>query len=111
MDVTITARHCEIPGNVRERAETRLQTLERLESRATAADVIFDLDHGVSRAEVKLVMKGLTSVAHGSGSSFREALDAAVDRLTRQLKRRHDQRIGRRKETVTVAAPEVDPQP
>jgi ribosomal subunit interface protein len=96
MNVGITARHCEITDTVRERAEKRLQTLATFAPKATAADVIFDLDHGVSRVEVKL-LGGHTTVAHGSGDNHKAALDAALDRLTTQLKRRHEQRITRRK--------------
>ena len=95
MDVGITARHSEIPSSVADRARERVGALERFEPQATAADIIFDLDHGVSRAEIKLVTAGRTSVAHGSGNTFRAALDEAVERLTRQLRRRHDQRARR----------------
>ena len=111
MDVTITARHCEIPGSLRQRAEQRIASLGRLESRATAATVIFDLDHGVSRAELKLFTRGVTSVAHGSGASFREAFDEAFERLERQLGRRHDQRIARRRAGAQAPIAEAEPLP
>lgn len=110
MEVTITARHCEIPASLRERAEARVRALARYEPRATVGDVIFDLDHGVSRAEVKLLIPGTATVAHGSGGSFREALDAAVDRLSRQLKRRNEQRIDRRRAGMVVRELETESQ-
>ena len=104
MDVGITARHSEIPASIADRARERVSALERFEPQATAADVIFDLDHGVSRAEIKLLSAGRTSVAHGSGATFRTALDEAVERLSRQLRKRHDQRARRKRTAANVKA-------
>lgn len=105
MDVTFTARHTEAPMRIRDRAEARLQRLARLEPRATAADVIFQEDHGDCRVEVRLRGPGHTIVAHGSAASFRTSLDQAVDRLSRQLRRRLEQQRPRRGERFVESAP------
>ena len=96
MQVTLSARHAVVPESVRRRAETRLERLERFEPRATAADVLFTVDHGVHRVEIRLAGAGHVSVAHGAASGFQPALDQALDRLARQLRRRVEMRHDRK---------------
>ena len=91
MDVTLHTRHCNVPGRVRAEAEERVQKLERLEPRVENAIIEFDNDHGDKQVETRVFVAGSHSiVAHGSGESFRTALDRSLDRLTRQLKRRRE---------------------
>lgn len=91
MQVNITARHCNVPGRVRAAATERLQRLERYEPRVQQAVVEFDLDHGDKLVETRIFVAGSHSiVAHGSGDTFRSALDKSIHRLTSQLKRRRD---------------------
>jgi ribosomal subunit interface protein len=91
MQVNITARHCNVPQGVRVVAEQRLQRLQRYEPRVDNAIVEFDADHGNKQVETRVFVKGSHSIiAHGSGETFRRALDQSLDRLTRQLKRRRE---------------------
>ena len=72
-------------------AEQRLKRLERYEPRVDNAIVEFDADHGNKQVETRVFVKGSHSIiAHGSGETFRTALDKSLDRLTRQLKRRRE---------------------
>jgi ribosome-associated translation inhibitor RaiA len=55
------------------------------------AEVEFDDDHGMKQVETRIFVAGSHSiVAHGTGDTFRTALDRSIDRLTRQLKRRRE---------------------
>jgi ribosomal subunit interface protein len=91
MQVNITARHCNVPQGVRVAAEQRLQRLERYEPRVDNAIVEFDSDAGNKQVETRVFVKGSHSIiAHGTGDTFRTALDKALDRLTRQLRRRRE---------------------
>jgi ribosomal subunit interface protein len=91
MQVNITARHCRVPDRVRSEAEERVQRLQRYEPRVNDAVVAFDTDHGDKKVETRVYVAGTHSiVAHGSGESFKTALDRSIDRLTRQLKRRRE---------------------
>jgi len=93
MVVNITARHWTIPEALRRRTEERMNRLLRFDERLVSVDVSFEADHGVHRAEARLVLpRGGVMVAHGSGASYRAALDRAADRLTRQLKRRNERK-------------------
>lgn len=91
MQVNITARHCRVPERVRTEAEERVQRLTKYEPHVKDAVVEFDTDHGEKKVETRIYVKGTHSiVAHGMGESFRTALDQAIGRLTRQLKRRRE---------------------
>ena len=91
MQVSITTRHCNVPERTRLEAEERINRLQRFEPRLEDAIVEFDDDHGTKQVETRIFLAGSHSiVAHGSGETFRTALDRSIDRLTRQLKRRRD---------------------
>lgn len=94
MEVTITARHCTISDSLRARAETRLESLSRYEPRLLSALVSFENDHGAHRVEVRAHAGSGPSIlaTGGSEDGFQAALDGAIDRLTRQLKRRRARR-------------------
>ena len=91
MNVSITTRHCSVSERTRNEATERLQRLQRYEPRLANAEVQFDDDHGTKQVETRIFVAGSHSiVAHGSGDTFRSALDRSIDRLTRQLKRRRE---------------------
>ena len=92
MRIQITARHCEIPEDLRRRTDARLRKLTRYDPRLSAASVRFELEKHVRRAEAILsVDREGPVVAHGEGQDFREAADQLLDRLARILRRRRSQ--------------------
>lgn len=109
MQISISARGIELPESVRERAESRISRLTRYDDRLTKAEVVFSSDHGVSRAEIRMTGPHAI-VAHGAGGTHRSALDQAVDRLSRQLRRRIERSRNPVRETLraTVTNPESD---
>lgn len=91
MQVNVTTRHCTVSERTRTEAQERIHRLQRFEPRLENAVVEFDEDHGTKQVETRIFVAGSHSiVAHGSGDTFRTALDRSIDRLTRQLKRRRD---------------------
>jgi ribosomal subunit interface protein len=88
MQTTITARHCEVPEPLRERALTVVERLGNLASRPMEMTVVFDADGARQTAELRLhVARGEVLVAKGEGSDHRSALDRAEDKLRRQVQR------------------------
>lgn len=87
---TITARHCEIPAELRARADEVCRRLGAQTRRPLEASVIFDVE-GLDRvAEIKLHNAGGdVFVAKGDGKDHRSALDRAEEKLRRQLEKRH----------------------
>ncbi len=90
MDVRLTARHCSISDSLRRRANERLSALGRYEPTLSAADVRLASDHGSPVAEVRLHCRGTALQASAGGDTLQLALDAAVERAERQLRRRRD---------------------
>lgn len=89
MDVTITARHCTLPESLKAQTEERLNRLVRFEPSAQTSQVYFHEDAGAKHAEIRLSVGGRPQMqAHGTGDTFRGALDQAVARAESQLRRR-----------------------
>jgi ribosomal subunit interface protein len=88
MDVTISARHGTVSAGIRRHAVDRLRRLERFERRPARAQVFFDAQRGAKKVEAHLtVMGGGLFIAHAAAPSYRNALDRALERLTRQIQR------------------------
>ena len=85
MQVTITARHCDVPETLRERARTQLARLARLAPRPHHGKVLFIADHGPT-VEIQLhVPHGEIHVGRAQGADHASALDLAVAKVRRQL--------------------------
>ena len=86
MRITITARHCDVPDDLRARARARLERLGRLAPRSHHLQLIFGADPGRSTAELRLhTSRGQVHVAAADGADHRSALDRAVAKVRRQL--------------------------
>jgi ribosomal subunit interface protein len=103
MDVKINARNLRVPDSLRAQVQFRLDRMQRLENRITAATITFEAENLTRSAEARLaVAGGPPIIGHGEGATLRNALDAAMDRIERQLKRRRQRsrdsrtRTGRR---------------
>ena len=96
MNVTISARHCEIPSSVRDRTVRRIARLGRYNPRLADAEVTYELERVSHEVEIRLTVQGDTPVVvHGSGDNFREAFERGFDRASRQLRRARERRIER----------------
>lgn len=88
MQTTITARHCEIPDALRERALTVIERLGNIARRPMEATVVFDADGLDRTAELRLhVARGEVLIAKGEGEDHRTALDRAEEKMRRQLEK------------------------
>ena len=94
MNVTITARHCEIPDSLRDVAERHVQRLGRYNPRLAGADVTFERERVDHAVEIRLAVAGEPAlVAHGAGATFKSALDRGVHRASRQLRRARERTL------------------
>src|SRR2546425_8452355 len=95
MRITITARHCEIPDELRARARERLERLARIAPRPHDGRVVFVADHGRPTVEVRLhTARGAVHVGTARGADHRTALDLAVAKVRRQLDKASTRRRG-----------------
>ena len=87
---TITARHCEIPAELRSRADEVCRRLGAQADRPQDATVTFDIDGQERTAEIRIhTARGDLFVATGGGKDHRSALDRAEEKLRKQLEKRH----------------------
>jgi len=89
MRITITARHCAIPDELRARARTLVERLAKVAARPHDARVIFADDHGAAAVELRLhTARSKVYVAKAQADDHRSALDRAAQRVRRQLDKR-----------------------
>ncbi len=89
MRITITARHCEIPDELRARARALLERLGKVAARPHDARVIFAADHRAAAVEIRLhTARGKVHVGKALADDHRTALDRAAQRVRRQLDKR-----------------------
>ncbi|MDX1646022.1 MAG: HPF/RaiA family ribosome-associated protein [Longimicrobiales bacterium] len=93
MRISITERRCDLPKRVRDRTESLVAGLSKFEERATSAEVIYADEKHTRKAEIIVHIDGAPNVvARGEGEEFRAALDRAIERARRMLKKQRDQR-------------------
>ena len=88
MDVRMSTRHTAVPPSFPAWAEGRAQRLERYNPRLQTVELLVDSDHGRSVVEVRAQVPGSPiMVGRAEGGSERVALDRALERVGRQLRR------------------------
>jgi ribosomal subunit interface protein len=85
MNTTITARHCEISDELRDRAAAVLSRLGGLLTRPLEVAAIFDMMSTRATAEIRVVGVRERYLATGEDKDHRTALDRAEDKIRRQL--------------------------
>ena len=95
MRITVTARHCDISPDLRDRARDLMERLAKVAARPHDGQVIFEDDHGVATAELRLhTARGVLLVGRAEGDDHRSALDRAAARVRRQLDKSPAKRSG-----------------
>ena len=92
MNITITARHCEIPDELRARASEVAERLAKIAHRPQRMEVIFDIEAQQKLVELRMSLpRGQGLFASAESDDHRTALDRAVEKLRSQL----DKKSGR----------------
>lgn len=93
MDVRITTRHVDLKEGFLSLAEERARKLRKYEPKLIAVDLVFEDDHGFT-AEARADVPGRPSmIAKASAANRRAALDRALNKLGRQLRRERSRRV------------------
>lgn len=110
MRVQITARHCELPDPIRDRARDLAEKLPRFDIRVSGVDLVFEDQRRQRTVEgiVSLDRAG-TIVARGEGSAWPAAVDALFDRLSRQVRKGRAQAVEHQAEP-RLPEPELEPE-
>lgn len=99
MDITVRGRKCEVSDHFAEVVEEKLERFERIDERVDKVAVTVSkavhtrLPEHAERVELTFsTVKGTVLRAEASAVDRFSALDAALDRLSEQLRRVHDRR-------------------
>lgn len=107
MQIVVSTRHGEISDRLRADAEEQFGKLSRYESRISRVEVTLSAEKNRWEVEVLASVDRAEPVhAHGEAGDAKSALDAAADRMVRQLKRlrsRHVDHQGPGKEQAPTA--------
>jgi ribosomal subunit interface protein len=87
MNVAVTARHCEVPEELQQRAREVLARLAALTDRAVDGTVVFDVASGRAVAEIRITAAKGGFIATADAQDHRSALDRAEEKVRRQLDR------------------------
>lgn len=88
MQVIVSARHCEVTDQLREVVETQFRRLSRFEPRVSRVEVTLLEEKNHCEVEATLSVEGADLLyASAHAPDFRTAVDRAVDRLGRQLRK------------------------
>ncbi|MDH3298783.1 MAG: ribosome-associated translation inhibitor RaiA [Gemmatimonadota bacterium] len=103
----ISARHIDLPEDVRDHIESQFQRLTRFEPRVSRSEVTLREEGAACVVEAVLSIDGGAPV-HGAAEAevFRSAIDRLTDKLTKQLKRIRSRRTDHR-----GPIPEIRPMP
>lgn len=94
MDVRITTRRATVTETFARQIEERVRKLDRYEPRLLSVAVIIDEDRGRVSIETRAEVPGAPPmIGRAEAASNRSALDAALQKLGRQLRRRRTKRL------------------
>ncbi len=93
MQISTTARHCELDAEVRTFALQRLAKLERFARDIQEAHLVVTAEKFRHRAEITLRLKHHEMVSREESDTDKAAIDLAAGRLEQQLRRLKEKRI------------------
>ena len=86
MNTIVTARHCEIDTDLRDRAVELMERIAKLAHRPQRGEIIFDVDHHRTIVEFQLYLpRGHVHVSSAEANDFRTALHRVAAKLRNQL--------------------------
>ena len=97
MNITTTARHCELEPEVRQFAQERLSKLSRFARDILEAHVVVTAEKYRHSAEIMLRLKRHEMVSREEANDARAAIDQAADRLEHQMRRLKEKRLERKR--------------
>jgi putative sigma-54 modulation protein len=95
VQISITARQCDISPGVRTFAQQRLEKLHKYASDIHGIHVIVHKERAMHAAEITLRVNGTELVSTQQHAEAGAAIELAADRLEEQLRRLKDRRLDR----------------
>lgn len=107
MDVIISGRHVEVDDSIKAHAEERMLRLSKEYPKLTSARVVIDHERSWQVVEVHVNGKHLTLDAKATTRDVLISIDAAADKLEKQL-RKHLERMQEHRTDKELAAADTE---
>lgn len=92
MEITITGRHLEVSEQLKKRTETKVKKFRKYLSRIQVIDVLLTQEKYRYQVEILVKADHFTAEAQTENDDLQNALDDAVSKIERQL-RRHKEKL------------------
>lgn len=90
MEIQVTRRHVEVSSDLQEHIEEKLTKLHKFYEKITSCHVVLESEHTDKVAEIVASVRGGTLTAKARAEDLRAAVEAAVAKLERQLKKSNE---------------------
>lgn len=97
MQISTTARHCDLDPQTRQHATRRLEKMERFARDIHEAHLVVTAEKFRHVAEITLRLNSHELVSRESSNEALVAIDLAADRLEHQLRRLKEKRVDRKR--------------
>jgi len=103
MQAQVSILHHDYPVRAREQVEQKLQHLVKFYDRIVSMRALLERQHDEHRVEIVAhVARGAVLVVDARGSAFSVALEEAIERMERLLKKQNDKRMHQRRRGRTT---------
>jgi ribosomal subunit interface protein len=106
MEIQITSRHNKASQTLQDTITAELQRMEKFIDNITSCHVILDSEHVDKTVEITMNAAGHQVVANAKADNLGKAIDEALAKTERQLKKLHD-KITSHKASVPEMIPEL----
>ena len=90
MKVSVTSRHLKSTKGLRDYVEEKLLKISKYLSEPVEANVVLTGEKFRQLSEVTITHSGLTTRGEGEATDMRSAIDDAIERIEKQLRRQKD---------------------
>jgi putative sigma-54 modulation protein len=109
MNIQITARHAKASSSLQENITEELQKLEKYSDKITSCHVILDTERDEKTIEIVIALLGQTVKAEAKADNIGKAVDSALQKIERQLKK-FNEKMKSHKATRVVPVPPEEPE-
>lgn len=90
MNISYTARNCEITDEMKEYFEKKMKKVKFYFNHILNVNLILSFERATYKIEVKIPADHSTFFAEASSSSWQEAIDEVSDKIEKEIKKRKD---------------------
>lgn len=87
MQKTITARHFDLTDEMRERAESEMDSLTRYFENIISAELVLDMERHLHKAELRVKVYNHNITGSGETDDMYNSISVSVDKVRTQLKK------------------------